>query len=363
MAFYNIHNLRVGVAIDNDINGINKGEFVFYQCCNDYNSKWPVSSDIITAFTEVHQKARHAEDSYLNHILDIDLAVKNLPVNYLNVLNIILTRGKGLVKMLEDRRTNHFDYIRSEHLNDPLPINSEFLKEKLKYTNGFTTPYELTKELAKEFSLRKCTAIYSAMSDVDLYRSRIFSARNSFYGVMPVTLRSKEDLKASIHEDAKRVLNEYFGKTFDYAISAENALEMIEKKEENYMRNFLKNIEYLEVSAKRSILEATNRRKSYAIYYPEMEITDSIADELIFILMDMHSRFTCHKVIFNPEKGTTTCYTDGRHATVKCHGDDEFSFSKGYLAALVKACKHGKMNWLSEIKNHRKVHILPKLEN
>lgn len=41
----------------------------------------------------------------------------------------------------------------------------------------------------------------------------------------------------------------------------------------------------------------------------------------------------------------------------------EFSFSKGYLAALAKASKHGKMNWLSEIKNHRKVHILPKLED
>lgn len=391
MAFYNPNNLRVGVAIDDEISCIKKGEFVFYQV-NDYNSTWPVSIDIITEFMEDHQRARHAEDSHLIHILDIELALKNLEVIHMYILSKLLGRGKSLVKMLEDRKRGG--------TGSSFSINSITLREHLKIANEFSGSFPYSSNVWRRdiFSSYKCTAMYAVQSDKDM-ETKIDpnvlplaikkELLNSWYGVKPVTAVGTADLfssksqaaeylqwkvaadavvelsndKVSMHENAKRVLDAYFGKTFNYTISDENTLVMVEKKEENYMKNFLKNIEYLEVSAKRAILEAKTRSKSYAIYYPEMEITDSIADELIFILMDMHTRFTCHKVIFNPEKGTTTCYTDGGYATVKCHGDDEFSLSKGYLAALAKASKHGKMNWLSEIKNHRKVHILPKLED
>ena len=391
MAFYNPNNLRVGVAIDDEISCIKKGEFVFYQV-NDYNSTWPVSIDIITEFMIDHQRARHAEDSYLIHILDIELAFKNLQVIHAYILSKLLERGKALIKMLEDRKRGS--------TGSSYSINSITLRDHLKIANEFSGSFPYSSNVWRRdiFSSYKCTAMYAVQSDKDM-ETKINpdilplaikkELINSWYGVKPVTAVGTADLfssksqaaeylkwrlsadavvelehnKVSMHEDAE-YLQKYpcMKVQFDYAISDENQLEMIEKKEENYMRSFLKNIEYLEVSAKRSILEATTRRKSYAIYYPEMEITDSIADELIFILIDMYNNGPTHKVIFNPEKGTTTVELSGYPATVKCHGDDKFSFSKGYLAACVKASRHGKMNWLSEIKNHRKVHILPKKE-
>lgn len=357
MAFYNIHNLRVGVAIDDEISCIKKGEFVFYQCYNDYNSNWPVSVDIITEFMEVHQRDRHLEDSPLIHILDIELAFKNLEVIHIYILSKLLGRGKALIKMLEDRKREHPENLRSGNAACLLPINSDFLRKQLKLANSeFSGPFPYSINVWRRdiFSSYKCTAMYVVQSDKDME-----TKLNP--NVMPVTVR-----KADLVVGGRSSINSFLRTSF-YGLSpfadAVVKLEHNVEKEENYMKNFLKNIEYLEVSAKRAILEAQTRSKSYAIYYPEMEITDSIADELIFILIDMYNSGPCHKIIFNPENGTTTCDIDGRSTTVKCHGDDEFSLSKGYLAALAKASKCGNRNWLSELKNHRKVHILPKLED
>lgn len=390
MSFYNLDKLRVGVCIDDGLSGVKKGEFVFYYA-EDYNSNWPTNINIITEFAGRVYRDRHLEPSPLNNILDIDLAFKNLSVPHIYVLSKLLERGKSLVKMLEDRRSDRPVNLRSEHFNSPLLINSDFLEKQLKLANDFGGSFPYSNNVWKReiFESYKCTAVYvyAVKSDKDLEptiypvtarKADLFSTRrstaylNSLYGLRPFGPKAQameylqwkgalENNTVSMNEESKRHFHKYFGKTFDCVISDENALDII-KKEENYMRHFLQNIEYMEVSAKRSILEVKNRIKSYAIYYPEMEITDSIADELIFILIDMYNNRTNHKVIFNPEKGTTTVELGGYFATVKCHGDDKFSFSKGYLAALAKASRHGKMNWLSEIKNHRKVHILPKKE-
>lgn len=92
------------------------------------------------------------------------------------------------------------------------------------------------------------------------------------------------------------------------------------------------------------------------IYYPEIKITPKIAEELMVILLDMEKNWT-NKVIFNPEKGTTSIAWRKCTITVKCK-DAEFSFLIGYMMARCKTL-HGcdDYNWFNKIMNHRKTHI------
>lgn len=95
----------------------------------------------------------------------------------------------------------------------------------------------------------------------------------------------------------------------------------------------------------------------YYIYYPEMEITEDIADTLLTVLL-MAKRDFIKKIVFNPEKGTTTISKNvGDPVTVRCR-DGEFDYILGYEMARSKMyLGHNDYNWFNKIKNHRKTHI------
>jgi hypothetical protein len=94
----------------------------------------------------------------------------------------------------------------------------------------------------------------------------------------------------------------------------------------------------------------------YYIYYPEMEITEDIADTLLTVLL-MAKRDYIKKVVFNPEKGTTAIYNNWGSVTVRCK-DGEFDYILGYeMARLKMHLGSDDYNWFNKIKNHRKTHI------
>ncbi|MBO7374352.1 MAG: hypothetical protein J6U09_00895, partial [Lachnospiraceae bacterium] len=95
----------------------------------------------------------------------------------------------------------------------------------------------------------------------------------------------------------------------------------------------------------------------YYIYYPEMEITEDIADTLLTVLL-MARREYIRKIVFNPKKGTTTIYKNlGIPVTVRCR-DGEFNYILGYEMARSKMyIGADDYNWFNKIKNHRKTHI------
>lgn len=98
---------------------------------------------------------------------------------------------------------------------------------------------------------------------------------------------------------------------------------------------------------------------SYYIYYPEMEITNRVAENLITVLLLMRDA-SVHKLIFNPNKGTTTIKLRCQSVTVRCNESDdaEFDFVMGFVMANMKR-EFGSddYNWFNKIKNHRKTHI------
>lgn len=181
---------------------------------------------------------------------------------------------------------------------------------------------------------------------------------------MPETIDDmiKKQLKESLEKSA---LNSFYGMggfatnpdPFKVVKIAEKETKTMEKKTMTETDSFLKHINGITITSTYSKLDFGNFGDPYYIYYPEMEITEDIADTLLTVLL-MAKREYIHKVVFNPEKGTTTIYSnyDGP-VTVRCK-DAEFDYILGYNMARTKMwVGSDDYNWFNKIKNHRKTHI------
>lgn len=133
--------------------------------------------------------------------------------------------------------------------------------------------------------------------------------------------------------------------------------ETMEKKTMTETDTFLKHMNGITITSTYSKLDFGNFGDPYYIYYPEMEITEDIADTLLTVLL-MAKREYIHKVVFNPEKGTTTISKSiGDPVTVRCR-NGEFDYILGYEMARSKMyLGYNDYNWFNKIKNHRKTHI------
>ena len=193
--------------------------------------------------------------------------------------------------------------------------------------------------------------------------------------VMPVTI--KEELKKSLETKdyitvGEAIVNSFrggFTTSNDFVsnrvLSVNEALEIwenknketktMEKKTMTETDTFLKHMNGITITSTYSKLDHQCGH-SY-IYYPEMEITEDIADTLLTVLL-MAKREYIKKVVFNPEKGTTTISKSvGDPVTVRCK-DGEFDYILGYEMARSKMyLGHNDYNWFNKIKNHRKTHI------
>lgn len=132
----------------------------------------------------------------------------------------------------------------------------------------------------------------------------------------------------------------------------------MEKKTMTETDAFLKHINGIMITSKYSKLDFGDFGAPYYIYYPEMEITEDIADTLLTVLI-MAKRDYIKKVVFNPEKGTTAIAktSDGYTTTVRCK-DGKFDYILGYEMARSKMYfGSNDYNWFNKIKNHRKTHI------
>lgn len=165
-------------------------------------------------------------------------------------------------------------------------------------------------------------------------------------------------------EKAKKVLTNYYtGITYckNDVMATEALIKYMKKpKEEKKMTatdKFLKDLRGITITSTHSKMDACFNTP-YNIYYPEMEITKETAETLFSVLLMMKRDF-CHKVVFNPEKGTTTIqkYPVEDPITVRCK-DAEFDYILGYEMARAKTY-FGKddYNWFNKIMNHRKTHI------
>lgn len=187
----------------------------------------------------------------------------------------------------------------------------------------------------------------------------------------------KEELKKSLEQDVmKSALNSCYGiggfttsNTFvsNRILEVNEALEIwenknketktMEKKTMTETDTFLKHMNGITITSTYSKLDFGNFGDPYYIYYPEIEITESVADTLLTVLL-MAKREYIHKVVFNPEKGTTTISkSTGDPVTVRCR-DGEFDYILGYEMARSKMyLGSDDYNWFNKIKNHRKTHI------
>jgi hypothetical protein len=185
--------------------------------------------------------------------------------------------------------------------------------------------------------------------------------------VMPVSLDTmlKDELKKSIELDTmKYTLNSFYGMggfttnpdPFKVVKMAEKETETMEKKKMTETDRFLKWLNNITITSTYSKLDH-GQGLPYYIYYPEMEITEDVADTLLTVLL-MAKREFIHKVVFNPGKGTTTIYRNKvEPITVRCK-DGEFDYILGYNMARSKMYLGADdYNWFNKIKNHRKTHI------
>jgi hypothetical protein len=185
--------------------------------------------------------------------------------------------------------------------------------------------------------------------------------------VMPVSLGTmlKEELKKSLEQDTmKYTLNSFYGMggfttnpdPFKVVKMAEKEIETMEKKTMTETDSFLKYLNGITITSTYAKLDH-GCGKPYYIYYPEMEITEDMADTLLTVLL-MAKREYIRKVVFNPVKGTTTIYSSHSDpVTVRCK-DGEFDYILGYNMARSKMYfGPDDYNWFNKIKNHRKTHI------
>ena len=171
----------------------------------------------------------------------------------------------------------------------------------------------------------------------------------------------KEELKKFLE---KSIMNSCYGiggfttkKTDAFTIVKTLPHEEKETKTMTETDTFLQHINGITITSTYSKLDFGDFGDPYYIYYPEMDITEDMADTLLTVLL-MAKREYIHKIVFNPEKGTTTIHCNHNEpVTVRCK-DCEFDYILGYNMARLKLyLGSNDYNWFNKIKNHRKTHI------
>ena len=177
-------------------------------------------------------------------------------------------------------------------------------------------------------------------TNIDYTRKRPIASFNDL--VMPSTIDDmiKEELKKSLEQDVmKSALNSCYGtggfttntNPFKVVKIAEKETKTMEKRM-TVTDAFLKNLDGITITSTYSKLDFAS---PYYIYYPEMEITEDMADTLLTVLL-MAKKDFIKKIVFNPEKGTTTISgMGGDPVTVRCR-DGEFDYILGYEMARSK---------------------------
>ena len=241
----------------------------------------------------------------------------------------------------------NIEYIIWDHTSDQMPVEilmrSPMLNRKLKLTH---TDYILKWLSRCSVPRTKYNQIRIDIGKIDYKEELKKSALNSLYdkAMFTTTAYCKNDA----------ITKEEICKLFD---NKNKETKTMEKKTMTETDTFLQHINGITITSTYSKLDFGEFGDPYYIYYPEMEITEDMADTLLTVLL-MAKREYIHKVIFNPEKGTTTIYRNKvEPITVRCR-DGEFNYILGYNMARSKMyLGPDDYNWFNKIKNHRKTHI------
>ena len=205
------------------------------------------------------------------------------------------------------------------------------------WKHGDTSAYQFLKEAKlTDFVYKRPEFLFKDLVMPDIIKEDYKIMMNSIYGMGGFTTNPDPFKVVKIAEEKKET-------------------ETMEKKM-TVTDSFLKNLKDITITSTYSKLDH-GFGDPYYIYYPETEITEDIADTLLTVLL-MAKREYIHKVVFNPEKGTTTISKSfGDPVTVRCR-DGEFDYILGYEMARSKMyIGADDYNWFNKIKNHRKTHI------
>ena len=237
----------------------------------------------------------------------------------------------------------NIEYIIWDHTSDQMPVEilmkSPMLNRKLKLTH---TDYILK-------WLSRCSVPKTKYNQIQIdYKEELKKTiRNSCYGVAGFT--TTNDFVSN------RILS--VNEALEIWENKNKETKTMEKKTMTETDTFLQHINGITITSTYSKLDFGRFGDPYYIYYPEMEITEDMADTLLTVLL-MAKRDYIHKIVFNPEKGTTTIHCNHNEpVTVRCK-DCEFDYILGYNMARSKMyLGSDDYNWFNKIKNHRKTHI------
>ena len=241
----------------------------------------------------------------------------------------------------------NIEYIIWDHTSDQMPVEilmkSPMLNRKLKLTH---TDYILNWLSRCSVPRTKYNQIRIDIGKIDYKEELKKSALNSIYdkAMFTTTAYCKNDA----------ITKEEIDKLFD---NKNKETKTMEKKTMTETDTFLQHINGITITSTYSKLDFGRFGDPYYIYYPEMDITEDMADTLLTVLL-MAKRDYIHKVVFNPEKGTTTIHCNHNEpVTVRCK-DCKFDYILGYNMARSKMyLGSDDYNWFNKIKNHRKTHI------
>ncbi|MBP5596434.1 MAG: hypothetical protein J6Y02_13690 [Pseudobutyrivibrio sp.] len=319
-----------------------KGCFVYYEYASNYHGDiaphiniWRLDAQItqnpdeVILLKSIDEFKKHIEqyDRLFNHYIsyhDRLYRIRNITCRYAR-----LADAEIIDELSVDAIDTHETWI-----HDSSSVY-QFLKEA-KLTDNI---YKQSKFKIDYTRARPITAFPDTVSDMIKEDYKIMM--NSYYGMGGFTT-------------IPRLSPEEIGKLFD---SKNKETKTMEKNKMTDTDRFLKDIDSITITSTYSKLDFGCGKPHY-IYYPEMEITEDIADTLLTVLL-MAKRDFIHKVVFNPEKGTTMLYRnyDKCTITVRCR-DGEFDYILGYEMAKSKMyIGADDYNWFNKIKNHRKTHI------
>lgn len=328
---------------------LTKGSFVYYELTGLSLRIWCPSKEAL-----IHKKPEEiiflrSQDDITRHVISIYDAW----TDYYMLYNGTIYRMKSI--------QFNVDYMADCQVIDDLNFDSIDGHETCNFS-GDDALRILYKSKAVGLDIKTS---YSHWKPIRPYKHEVLTKQDLENILMPDSLAATitEDIKKQQEKWFKDLCNSYYGgfttKTDPFTIvkmlpHEEKEIKTMEKKMTE-TDTFLKRLNGITITSTYSKLDH-GCGKPYYIYYPEMDITEDMADTLITVLL-MAKRDYTHKVVFNPEKGTTTVYNNFGSETVKCK-DCEFDYILGYNMARLKVflgCDD--YNWFNKIKNHRKTHI------
>lgn len=325
-----------------------KGCFVYYEYSPPRIAIWRLDANLnqipdeIILIKSPDELKKHIEphETWANHYIsyrDRTYHIRNIECRYQGdpAIEIIdeLTVDSDSIDTYETWR--HTDSSAYRFLKEAKLTDFVYKRPEFHVFNNLKITDELTGDQYKTWT----SSIDNTIKE-ELKKSLEKSALNSYYGMGGFTTRP--------------VLSaEEIGKMFD---SKNKETKTMEKKKMTETDSFLKDLNGITITSTYSKLDH-GFGKPYYIYYPEMEITEDIADTLLTVLL-MAKKDYFHKIVFNPEKGTTTIHKMfGDPVTVRCK-DAKFDYILGYYMARSKMyLGSDDYNWFNKIKNHRKTHI------